>query len=495
MTDRLPNDPIADRSAPGTGAPAGAPGAGARVLVVGLGISGQALVRAGARLDWNTTVVEDRPNAEGATERIAAAAVQGATIVVAPDPERARALVEAAEVVVTSPGVPLAHPVLAHARAIGRPLWSEVEVAARLTTTPFVGITGTNGKTTVTSLVDVLLRAGGVASVPCGNIGHAFADAVFEPAEVYVAEIAALQLEHADALRPRVAVVLNIADDHVDHFGDLDRYTAAKAKLFVNQQGSDLLIANADDPIVVRVAMSAPARLVWFSVEPGPRPVGPCWRVEGGDLVDPEGRPFCALASLPRRRPHDLANALAAAAAAADLGVSDETISQALQTFVPPAHRIAPVGEAHGVTFYDDSKATNPHATLAALAGFESVVLIAGGRNKDLDLGLLVAGVGHVRAVVAIGESAGEIDAAFAAHRPVVHAASMREAVRHAAELARTGDAVLLSPATASYDWYRNYGERGDDFAAEVGLLIGAGWSGPHDGRDEPASGPTGSDQ
>jgi UDP-N-acetylmuramoylalanine--D-glutamate ligase len=456
-----------------------APGPDSAVLVVGLGVSGQALVRAGARLGWRTTVVEDRPAGAGAAERIAAARALGARVVEAPSEAEARALVEAAEVVVTSPGIALDHPALAHSGAIGRPLWSEVEAAARLSATPIVGVTGTNGKTTVTSLIDALLRAGGRSSIACGNIGHALADAVFEPAEVYVAEIAALQLEHAVALRPRVAVFLNVADDHLDHFGDLAHYAAAKARLFARQLATDLLVANADDPIVVRAAVAAPGRLAWFSVEPGPHPVGPCWRVEGGDLVDPGGRVVCEVASLARRRPHDLANALAAAAAVADLDVAYETIADALRGFVPPAHRIALVGEAHGVAFYDDSKATNPHATLAALAGFESVVLIAGGRNKDLDLGALAAGRERVRAVVAIGEAAPEVEAAFAGHRPVERAGSMRDAVAHAARLARTGDAVLLSPATASYDWYRNYGERGDDFAAEVGLLLAGGWTGP----------------
>lgn len=458
-----------------------APTEGSLVLVVGLGVSGLALARAGARLGWRTTIVEDRPTNEGASARITTARSLGATVVEAPTVEEAQRLVEVTDLVVTSPGVSLEHPVLSHAAGIGRPLWSEIELAARLTETPFVAVTGTNGKTTVTSLVDVLLRAGGVSSLACGNIGHAFADAVFEPAEVYVAEVAALQLEHTVALRPRVAIFLNVADDHLDHFGTLDRYGAAKAKLYANQAGSDLLIANADDPTVVRLAMAAPARLAWFSVGPTPRPVGPCWRVEGGELVDPEGRAICRIDALPRRRPHDLANALAAAAAAIELGVATEAVAAALRSFEPPAHRIALVGEAHGVSFYDDSKATNPHATLAALAGFASVVLVAGGRNKDLDLGVLVEGVDRVRAVVAIGESAPEVEAAFTGNRPVVRAHSMREAVSRAAQLARPGDAVLLSPATASYDWYRNYGERGDDFAAEVGALIAGGWLGPDD--------------
>ncbi len=180
-----------------------------------------------------------------------------------------------------------------------------------------------------------------------------------------------------------------------------------------------------------------------------------------------------------RRLPHDRANALAAAAAAVDLGVAPVVVAEVLASFRPPRHRIELVAtRADGVGFYDDSKATNPHAALAAIAGFDSVVLLAGGRNKDLDLAALLGAVERIRAVVAIGESADEVAAVFAGHRPVAHAASMHEAVARAAELARPGDVVLLSPATASFDWYRNYAERGDDFAGEVRTLL-EGQEGP----------------
>jgi UDP-N-acetylmuramoylalanine--D-glutamate ligase len=224
------------------------------------------------------------------------------------------------------------------------------------------------------------------------------------------------------------------------------------------------------------MAAHAPARVTWFTVRG--RTAG-SWSADDDALYDPAGTALIPLSAMARRLPHDRANALASAAAALDLGVSRESVVATLATFRPPRHRIELVAtRADGVAFYDDSKATNPHAALAAIAGFASVVLLAGGRNKDLDLGALLGGVDRIRAVVAIGESADEVAAAFAGHRPVAHATSMHEAVARAGELARAGDVVLLSPATASFDWYRNYAERGDDFAREVHALL-EGQEGP----------------
>ena len=181
--------------------------------------------------------------------------------------------------------------------------------------------------------------------------------------------------------------------------------------------------------------------------------------------------PIVAIDDLPRHLPHDLANALAAAATAAAVGVADDAIAETLRRFGPLPHRVAPVATIDGISYVDDSKATVPHATLAAVRGFESVVLIAGGRNKGLDLRELAQGADHVRAVVAIGDSAAEVAAAFEGLRPVTRAGSMVDAVAAATALARPGDAVLLSPACASFDWYPNYAARGDDFAAAVTAL------------------------
>jgi UDP-N-acetylmuramoylalanine--D-glutamate ligase len=232
-----------------------------------------------------------------------------------------------------------------------------------------------------------------------------------------------------------------------------------------------VLVVNRDDPVASELATSAPGRVVRFGVgAPGVGEYG----VVGGELVGPAG----VLAAVPASgAPHEITNALAAAAAAAEVGADIDAIARALTAFGGLAHRVQLVGEHSGIRYFDDSKATNPHATAAALAGFEHAVLIAGGRNKALDLLGLRVHAHRLRAVVAIGEAAGEVEAAFAGTVPVVRAESMREAVRSAADHALPGDAVLLSPACASFDWYESYAARGDDFAREVTLLA-----------DEPAS-------
>jgi UDP-N-acetylmuramoylalanine--D-glutamate ligase len=305
--------------------------------------------------------------------------------------------------------------------------------------------------------------------VAAGNIGRPLLDAVHDDVDVAVAEVSSFQLRFTETFRPRVAVLLNVAEDHLDWHPSFEDYVAAKARIFANQAGDDLLVFNADDDAVAGVAETAPARSVAFTLGAG----AGAWRVEHGRVLRPGGAPLLATSELARSGPHDIANALAAAAAAADLGAADDALAGVLRSFPGLPHRVTPVGQSGGVTFVDDSKATNPHAALAALAGFDSVVLLAGGRNKGLDLGVLRREAGRIRAVVAIGEAAGDVEACFAGLRPVRRAGSMAEAVRLGAELAEVGDTVLLSPACASFDWYTSYAARGDDFAREVAALLG----------------------
>jgi UDP-N-acetylmuramoylalanine--D-glutamate ligase len=260
-----------------------------------------------------------------------------------------------------------------------------------------------------------------------------------------------------------VAVWLNVARDHLDWHGDFDAYVAAKARIWARQAPSEVAVVNADDPVVMAQAASAPSTVVTFGLG-----AGADFGVVDGSLRAP-GRELLAVSQLRRSLPHDVSNALAAAAAALAAGATVEGVRAALMAHAGLPHRITLVAEAGGVRWYDDSKATNPHAAATAVAGFESVVLIAGGRNKGLDLAELADVADRVRAVVAIGEAAGEVAAAFAGIRPVQVASSMDDAVALAAAAARPGDAVLLSPGCASYDWYRNYAERGDDFARAVG--------------------------
>ena len=286
-----------------------------------------------------------------------------------------------------------------------------------------------------------------------------------------VAEVSSFQLQFVDGFRPAVAVLLNLAPDHLDWHPDLASYAAAKARIWERQGPGDVAIVNADDPVIVAMAAAAPGDVVTFGLEPGPEGMVPDWTVAGGALHGPDG-PVVDVADLPRSLPHDLANALAAAAAATAAGATVEGIRSALTGFAGLPHRLTLVGEAGGVRFYDDSKATNPHAAVAAVQSFDSVVLIAGGRNKGLDLGALADAAGRVRSVVAIGEAGPEVAAVFDGLRPVQSAASMDEAVRLAAAAARPGDAVVLSPGCASFDWYSSYAQRGDDFARAVRSLL-----------------------
>jgi UDP-N-acetylmuramoylalanine--D-glutamate ligase len=434
-------------------------------LVVGLGRSGVAVARHLHQRGARVVALDD---ASGDSVR-AKATKLGIELVQAPDATALARLVAGVDVVVPSPGVALAHPVFALAEEKGIPVRGEVELAFRWTELPLVAVTGTNGKTTVTALITEMLVASDVPAVAGGNIGVPLSDAVRRDVEVVVAEVSSFQLWWTDTFRPKVGVWLNLAEDHLDWHGDVDGYAAAKARIWSHQKKGDLAVANADDAVVARYAADAPARVETFGLT---QPAD--WRVVDDELVGPPGR-IIAVSDLRRSLPHDVANALAASAAALAAGATMEGVRGALRRFDNLPHRLALVAELGGVRWYDDSKATNPHAVVAALSGFESVVLVAGGRNKGLDLGLLAGAVGPVRGVVAMGEAAAAVEAAFTGRRPVRRVATMAEAVAAAAEMAQPGDVVLLSPGCASFDQYGSYAERGDDFARCVRQFLDEG--------------------
>ena len=438
---------------------------GRRVVVLGLAVTGAAVARELQAQGMTVVAVDDRPD-DALRQR---AADLGVELVEAPSPDELARLAGDAGLMVVSPGVPAGHPVFALKGRV--PVISEVELAGTMARAPIVAVTGTNGKTTVTTLVAAMLEASGRRALAAGNIGLPLVEAARRDVDVLVAEVSSFQLQLTSTFRPRVAVWLNLAEDHLDWHPTMQHYVEAKTRVWANQSGDDLAVANADDPVVWAAAANAPARVVGFST--GAETSGYC--VVDGELRTPEAEKIAALAELARALPHDLANALAASAAALGAGATLEGCRRALVSFRGLPHRVERVGEAGGVRFYDDSKATTPSAVLAALAGFDSVVLIAGGRNKGLDLGALRAGADRLRAVVAIGEAAPEVESAFAGAVPVQRAASMAEAVSAAAERARPGDAVLLSPGCASFDWYRSYAERGEAFASAVAALGGRG--------------------
>ncbi|MGH9179924.1 MAG: UDP-N-acetylmuramoyl-L-alanine--D-glutamate ligase, partial [Acidimicrobiales bacterium] len=398
-----------------------------RAVVVGLGVTGRAVCTHLAGRGWDVVVVEDAPTAATAGETEALGARRGSLEDVA-----------GADLVVPSPGVGPRHPVHAAASGAGVPVWSEVELAWRARgDRRVVAVTGTNGKTTVATLIAAMLVASGTRAVPAGNIGLPLVTAVEGDAEVLVAEVSSFQLAYTEQFRPEVAVWLNLAQDHMDWHPTMEDYAAAKARIWANQGRGDVAVVNAEDPAVMAAATGAPGRVVTFGLATGD------WSVAGGMLRGPGGS-VVAVADLARSLPHDLANTLAALAAAVEAGATPAAGRAAVVGFGGLPHRVQLVGESGGVRYYDDSKATTPASVLAALQGFESVVLIAGGRNKGLDLRPLAGEAARLRGVVAIGEAAPEVEAAFAGTAvPVTVAPSMGRAVEAAAAAARPGDAVL----------------------------------------------------
>jgi len=447
-------------------------GAG-RVLVYGLGVSGRATVAHLLAEGVEVVAADDAPG-EGPA-RVAEAL--GVALVRAPDAPDLAALARTVDEIVVSPGIAPRHRVFALDQ--GTPVIGEVELAWRRARCPVVAVTGTNGKTTVTTLVRAMLEESGRTAVAAGNIGEPFLDAVGGDADVVVAEVSSFQLALTSSFRPAVGAWLNFSADHLDWHPDVADYRAAKSRLWANAGPGDVAVANAEDPVVLAESARPRARgavVHTFGLGTGD------YRRRGDELVGPDGTVIARVDELPRAMPHDLVDALCATAAARAAGATPEACRRALVAFRGLPHRVALVGEANGVRYYDDSKATTPGAVLAALEAFPSVVLIAGGRNKGLDLSVLAAGVPHLRAVVAIGEAADEIAAAFAGAVPVTRATSMAGAVHAAAAAARAGDAVVLSPACASFDWYSSYAERGDDFVRCVRSLDGmaeAGSSSP----------------
>jgi UDP-N-acetylmuramoylalanine--D-glutamate ligase len=442
------------------------------VLVVGFAVTGRAVTARLRSLGCAVTAIDDRPPSRSQ----AVAASLGASFVGAPTADEAARLAAASDLVVVSPGVPASHPAIAAARRDA--LVSEIELAWQLSDAPIAAVTGTNGKTTVTTWLAEMLQASGVDAVAAGNIGTPLIEAVpgpgldestrRHPPAVVLAEVSSFQLSLTRRFRPTVAVYLNLAADHLDWHSTMEDYAAAKAKIFANQTADDVAVANACDAAVMRAAGAGRARVVTFGLGQGD------YHQEGERLVTPAGETIVTVGEMARTYPHDRANTLAAAAAAMALGATVEGCHRAATSLKGLAHRLELVAEVGAVRFYDDSKATTPSAVCAALDGFSSVVLIAGGRNKGLDLSTIAAHARSLaprlslRGVVAIGEASRDVIDAFAALAPVCEAASMGAAVQAAAGMARAGDAVLLSPGCASFDWYGSYAERGDEFAAVV---------------------------
>jgi UDP-N-acetylmuramoylalanine--D-glutamate ligase len=449
-----------------------------RFLVHGMGITNTAVARALVRRGRSVVLTDDGDAVRLAAlaEQVRDAAGDGAVVEVvpAPTPSVLAELVAAVDAVVPTPGLPERHPVFAAARAGGIPLLSEFDLADAWDDRPVLAVTGTNGKTTVTTLVDAMLEASGVRSAAVGNTEVPLVAAIEDPAtEVFVVEASSFRLAQSRRFRPRVATWLNFAEDHLDVHESLDAYRDAKARIWSDQGPDDVAIANVEDPVVIGALPTRAdgPRQIRFGLSAGADGLVADYHERDGELVGPDGALLVHTTELWSTLPHDRSNALAAAATALAGGAELSGVRTALRNFSGLSHRVQLVGEHAGVRWFDDSKATAPHATLAAVAGFDSVVLIAGGRNKGLDLGALGAVGDRVRAVIGIGEAGPEAVAAFPSH-PSALVDSMEDAVRAATGLARTGDVVLLSPGCASFDWYGSYGERGDAFTRLVRELV-----------------------
>ena len=453
---------------------------GRKVLVLGLGETGLSMARWIARAGGVVRAADTRP----APPALAAlrAALPQAEVVTGPFADR---LLEGVELVAASPGVPVASPVVQAALARGLEVVGDIELFARfLVRQPgarVVAITGTNGKTTVTALAGSMCRAAGLDAQVAGNISPAVLTALMDRLdagrlpEVWVLELSSFQLETTRALAPDVATVLNVTADHLDRYPGLEAYVAAKARIF---DGGGTQVLNRDDGHSSAMRRTG-RRVVTFGLNPPPEHEAfGLLKVFGERWLAMGATPLMAACELKLAGLHNAANALAALALCRSIGLPLAPLLNALQGFEGLPHRVAPVAQVGGVSFYDDSKGTNVGSTVAALAGLArqmngshgKVVLIAGGDGKQQDFAPLREAVADAaRTVVLIGRDAPLIESALAGSGArVERAASMEEAVARAFEAAHPGDAVLLSPACASFDMFTDYKQRGEVFCAAV---------------------------
>ncbi|PKH44046.1 UDP-N-acetylmuramoylalanine--D-glutamate ligase [Nocardioides alpinus] len=468
---------------------------GVRVVVAGFGISGYAAADNLLFLGAQVTAL-DEATSEVKAEQAELLETLGATVRL--EPGATAVLPDDVDLVVTSPGWKPTSPLLAQASARGIPVWGEVELAWRLRDperpAPWLAVTGTNGKTTTVQMLQSILLAAGLRAAAVGNVGLPIVEAVMdpEPYDVLAVELSSFQLHYTHSMSAESAVVLNVAEDHLDWYDDepggptgIEAYAADKARIYERVQRA--CVYNHEDPATEAMVAGADvvegARAVGFTLGmPGSSSVG----VVEDLLVDrafieeraSSAAELCTLDDLASTAPHFVANALAAAALARAHGVSQQAVRDGLRAFRPDGHRIAHVAEVDGVTWIDDSKATNPHAAQSSLRAYESVVWVAGGLAKGARFDDLVVAVrDRLRGVVLLGRDRQVIADALSRHAPDVPVIDvgadetghpMERVVDAAAGLARSGDTVLLAPGCASMDMFSNYGARGDAFATAV---------------------------
>ena len=438
---------------------------GERAAVIGLGKSGRAasllLKEEGFEVlgfDLNEDLQEVKRELEE----------KGIKVELGPYDERS---FKGVSLVIVSPGVDPKAELFERLKEKGVKVIGELEFAFQRVKEPIVAITGTNGKSTTTSLIGHILQKGGIKAFVGGNLGTPLSEYVLrrEKAEVLVLEVSSFQLETIESFKPFISVFLNISDDHYDRHRDFNDYLKAKANIFKNQTEEDFAILNFDDPVVKEFEKKIKSKVIPISKGPikgifleGQRIR---WDFEGKEgAIEVKG--------IPLKGPHNLENVMASIGASLLLGLDEERIREGLYTFQPLPHRLQFVAEVEGVLFYDDSKATNPHATLRALEAFENpVILIAGGLDKGIDLGVLRSKVGKLKALVAIGKARPKLKEIFRDLIPVFEAEDMEKAVKLAFSAAKPGECVLLSPSCASFDLFLDYKHRGEVFQEAVRRL------------------------
>ncbi|MBV8074348.1 MAG: UDP-N-acetylmuramoyl-L-alanine--D-glutamate ligase [Candidatus Eremiobacteraeota bacterium] len=451
-----------------------------RALVIGLGRSGRASAQVlrdeGAQV-WAT----DESSSDALAPVVAELRAFGVTFVAPAEIERILPELDAA---VLSPGVPLNSPLVRRVQSARVPVYSEIEVAYRLCKAPIVALTGTKGKTTTTALVGHIFRTAGRTTLVGGNIGNALIDEAARAGagDWVVAEVSSFQLESIRSFKPKVSALINVSPDHLDRYFSMDEYVEAKFRIFANQNAGDTFVGNLDDERIVPLAEGEGAervkcRALWFSRDP--HRMSTLYQRNGAKIVyapptgDPRPIDVVDVADIPLRGAHNVDNVMAATLIALAAGIEVGAIRQAVRSFEALPHRLTHVAEIDGITYVDDSKATNPGAVIAALRTFEDgkIVLIAGGKAKGTDF----ADFGRVassrtRAVIVLGEAAQAMSGVIKRAK-VAFAESMEQAVEQASEFAKKGDVVLLSPGCASFDMFASAEARGDAFVAAVQRL------------------------
>jgi UDP-N-acetylmuramoylalanine--D-glutamate ligase len=439
-----------------------------RTLVVGLGETGLSVVRYLTRRGVPVAVVDSRAQPP-ALQRLYDEHIADVALFLGGFSDEAFAR---AEQLVVSPGVSLAEPQITAARARGVPVIGDVELFVRAALAPVIAVTGSNGKSTVVTLLGAMARRAGRDARIGGNLGTPALDLLAAPEpDLYVLELSSFQLETVQSLRPRAAVVLNISEDHMDRYDSLSSYAATKQVIYHH---AAIQVVNGDDPVAAGLADPSRPQVVYRSTAPGPQEYG-LQAFEGGTWLARGEQRLLPVSAIRLSGRHNHTNALAALALGDAAGLPLDTMLEALTEFQGLPHRMQWVAEHDGVRWYNDSKGTNVGATLAAIAGVDGpVVLIAGGDGKGQDFTPLASALaGKGRGAVLIGRDAQHLAQVLGSALPVQYAQDLHEAVQRAAAMAIAGDSVLLSPACASTDMFRNYVERGETFTRTVLEAVG----------------------